>query len=77
MAICVLHLLIHTTWNFGFDVISNLYLHKSGQVTWIKPNRLKNSIDEKMCLKWAGGTTKQIKNSDDNKNVKWSNVLFK
>ena len=30
-------------------------------------NRVKNSIDENMCIRWAGGMIKQAKNSDNNK----------
>ena len=35
----------------------------------VTSDRVKNSINEKMCFEWAGGMIKQIKNSD-NKNVK-------
>jgi tRNA A37 threonylcarbamoyladenosine biosynthesis protein TsaE len=36
----------------------------------VTSNKLKNAIDDKMCLEWAGGTIKQIQNSD-NKNAIW------
>jgi hypothetical protein len=32
--LCSQHLMIHATWKFNFDDISNLYLHRNDQVVW-------------------------------------------